>query len=99
MRVLAAIVGFVAFALPILVVVIGMRLDRTPIQPGDQRYAGLIQIVVWGSILLAALVPSTLIMTSTLSWARRLALTIAVLSLLVLECVVAFYIALGSALR
>jgi hypothetical protein len=89
-----SIVGLVAFTLPVLVVVIGMRLDRSPIQPSDLRYTELIQIVLWGSIALAALVPVALIMTSTLSWPRKLGLTLAMWSLLVLECGLTFYIAL-----
>lgn len=99
MRVLRAIVGLVAFTLPVLVVVVGMHLDRSHIEPGDQTTARLIEIVLWGSMVLAALVPSALIMTSTLSWPRRVGLTVATLCLLVLECGLTFYIALMSGLR
>ena len=99
MRVLRVIVGLVAFTLPILFVVIGMHFDRSQAQPDDQIYERWIQMLLWGSLVLAALVPSALIMTSRLSWPRRIGLTVVVLGLLVLECVVAFYIALGEALR
>ena len=98
MRSLGVIVGIVAFTLPVLVVAIGMHLDRPPIRPAD-RYAALIPILLWGSIAVAALVPAAVIITSKLSWPRRIGLTVAVLCLLILECGFAFYIALLSELR
>lgn len=88
-----AFIGIVAFTLPALVVVIGRRLDRSTLQH-DPRYAALIPTVLWSSVVLAALVPAALIMTSPLSWPRRVGLMVATLCLLVLECGLAFYVVL-----
>jgi len=51
-----AFIGIVAFTLPALVIVIGRRLDRSTLQH-DPRYATLIPIVLWSSVVLAALLP------------------------------------------
>lgn len=99
MRAFRVIVGLIAFTLPVLVVVVGMHLDRSPMRVGDQTSPLLIEIVLWGSIAVAALIPAALILTSALSWPRRVVLTVATLCLLVLECGLTFYIALLSGLR
>jgi len=49
--------------------------------------------VLFGSAGLAAVVPAVLIMTSNLSWPRRIGLTVAMLFLLALDCGFTFYIA------
>lgn len=98
-RAFRVIVGLIAFTLPVLVVVVGMHLDRSPMRVGDQTSPLLIEIVLWGSIAVAALIPAALILTSALSWPRRVVLTVATLCLLVLECGLTFYIALLSGLR
>jgi len=90
--------GIVTFTLPALVAVIGVRLDHSTLQR-DPRYATLIPVVLWSSVALAALVPAGLIMTSTLSWSRRVGLTVAMLCVLVLECGLASYIVLMQGLR
>ncbi len=94
-RVLA---GIVAFALPALVCVIGMRLDRSSLRH-DPTYERLILVVLCSSVLLATVVPAALIMTSTGSLPRRIGLTAAMWCLLVLECGLAGYIVLMGGLR
>ena len=84
--------GIVSFTLPVLVAVIGVRLDHSTLRQ-DSRYAALVLPVLLSSVGLAAVVPAALIMTSKLSWPRRIGLTVAMLCLLALECGVTFYIA------
>jgi hypothetical protein len=90
--------GIVAFALPALMCVIGMPLDRSSLGH-DPTYKALILPVLCSSLLLAAVVPAALILTSTLSLPRRIGLTAAMWCLLALECGLAFYIVLGEGLR
>lgn len=90
--------GTVAFGLPALMCVIGMRLDRSNLAH-DPRYKSLILVVLCSSLFLAAVVPAALIMTSTLSLLRRIGLTAAMWCLLVLECCLAFYILLMEGVR
>jgi hypothetical protein len=90
--------GIVTFTLPALVAVIGVSLDDSTPQH-DPRYAALIPVVLWSSVVLAALVPAGLIMTSTLSWPRRVGMTVAMLCVLVLECGLTGYIVLMRGLR
>ena len=79
------LIGITAFCLPALVSVAGVSLDRSGLQL-DQRYAAWIPKVIWSSVLLAAIMPAACILTSTLSLARRLGLTVAMLCLLAVEC-------------
>jgi hypothetical protein len=90
--------GIVTFTLPALVAVIGVRLDHSTLQhaPG---YAALLPVVLWSSVVLAAVVPAGLIMTSRRSWPRRIGWTVAVLCALVLECGLAGYVVLMQGLR
>lgn len=90
--------GSVAFASPALVCIIGMHLDRSSFKHSP-TYKSLIPVVLGGSLLLAAVVPAVLIMTSALSLPRRVGLTAAMLCLLALECCLAFYIVLMAGLR
>jgi hypothetical protein len=90
--------GTVAFTLPALVCAIGMRLDRSSFGH-NPRYTTLIPVVLCGSLLLAAVVPTILIMTSTLPLPRRIGLTAAMLLLLAIECGLSFYIVLMGGLR
>jgi len=90
--------GIVTFTLPALVAVIGVRLDHSTLQH-DPRYAALVPVVLGSSVALAALVPAGLIMTSTLSWPRRVGWTVAMLCVLILECGLAGYIVLMQGLR
>jgi hypothetical protein len=87
--------GIVAFTLPILVSVIGVRFDHS-VLGHDPKYTGWIAVVLWSSIGLGALGPAALILTSKLSWPKRIGLTCAILCLFVLECVFTFYIAMMS---
>jgi uncharacterized membrane protein YidH (DUF202 family) len=93
-----ALVGIIAFALPALMSVIGMQLDRSSIRH-DPMYERLVPIVLCSSVLLAAVVPGVLIMASRLSLRRRIGLTVATLCLLALECVIAGYIVLMEGMR
>lgn len=88
-------VGMIAFALPALIVVPGLRLDQSSLRH-DPTYAKLVPVMLWSSVILAAVVPAVLIMTSALSLPRRIGLTIAVWCLLALECWLAIYIVLLS---
>ena len=95
---LRAIAGIVAFLLPALVVLLGLCLDRSALRI-DPRYAALIPPVLWSSVALGALVPAALILTSKISWPRRVGLTVAMLCLLALECGLALYIGLMVGMR
>jgi hypothetical protein len=88
----------VAFALPALTCVIGVRLDRSCIGH-DPTYEPLILVALCSSVFLAAVVPGALIMTSTRSLPRRIGLTATMLCLLALECGLAGYIVLMEGLR
>jgi hypothetical protein len=88
-----ALAGIVTFTLPVLVAVIGVRLDHSTLRQ-DPRYAALVLPVLVSSVGLAAVVPAVPIMTSKLSWPRRIGLTVAMLCLLALECGLAGYIVL-----
>ncbi len=92
-----AIAGLAAFALPSLVAVVGMCLDRSRLRY-NASYAASIPLMLWSSVILAAVVPGVLIMKSTLSLPRRIALTAAMLCLLALECGLTLYIVLTEAL-
>ena len=92
------IVGIVAFALPALMSVVGMRLDRLSFGH-DPAYARLIPPVMWASLLVAVIVPAAFVMTSSLSLRKRVALTASILCLLAIECVLVVYIGLLSALH
>ena len=92
-RGIRALAGIVTFTLPVLVAVIGVRLDHSTLRQ-DPRYAALVLPVLLSSVGLAAVVPAVLIMTSKLSWPRRIGLTVAMLCLLALECGLAGYIVL-----
>jgi hypothetical protein len=87
--------GIVTFTLPVLVTVIGVRLDHSTLSH-DPTYEALALPVLLSSVGLAAAVPAALIMTSKLSWPRRIGLTVVMLCLLALECGFTFYIALLS---
>jgi hypothetical protein len=89
--------GIVAFTLPALVGAIGVRLDHSTLQH-DPRYVASIPLMLWSSVGLAVVVPGSLIMTSKLSWPRRIGLTLAMLCLLVLECGLTGYIVLLAGL-
>ena len=88
-----AIAGIVAFAQPVLVAVIGVRLDHSTLSH-DPTYGALALPVLLSSVGLAVVVPGGLIMTSKLSWPRRIGLTLGMLCLLVLECGLTGYIVL-----
>lgn len=90
--------GTVAFALPAMISVIGARLDRSSIAHAP-AYKSSIPVVLGITVLLAAVLPGTLIMTSTGSLSRRIGLTAAMLCLLALECGLAGYIVLMEGLR
>jgi hypothetical protein len=90
--------GIVAFALPAMVCVIGVRLDRSSIAHAP-AYKSSIPAVLCITVLLAAVLPGTLIMTSAGSLLRRIGLTAAMLCLLALECGLAGYIVLMAGLR
>jgi len=92
------LVGMVAFAFPALVVVVGLHLDQSSLRH-DPKYVKAIPVVLWSSVLLAAVVPAALIMNSALSLPRRIGLTAAVWCLLTLECGLAVYIVLMQGLR
>jgi hypothetical protein len=87
-----AFAGIVTFTLPVIVAVIGVRLDHSTLGH-DPRYKALVLPVLLSSVGLAAVVPAALIMTSKLSWPMRVGLTVAMLCLLALECGFTFYIA------
>jgi hypothetical protein len=87
--------GIVTFTLPVVVAAIGVRLDHSTLQH-DTRYVASIPLMLWSSVGLAAVVPAALIMTSKLSWPRRVGLTVAMLCLLALECGFTVYIAMLS---
>jgi len=90
--------GGIAFALPAFVTVAGLRLDRSPLAH-DPVYASLIRPAVWIAVMLAVVVPGALILTSPLPLTRRIALVAAAWCLLALECAVALYVGLMSALH
>ena len=89
--------GVVAFSAPSIVAAIGTRLDHSSLRNAPS-YAAAAPILIWGSIFFAVLVPAGLILTSKQSWPRRVGLTLLMLCLLVLECTIAFYVALMPAL-
>ena len=93
-----ALAGIVAFTLPSFICVIGVRLDRSSIghHPASEPW---IPVGLCSSVLLAAVVPSALIMTSTRSLHRRIGLTATMLCLLALECGLAGYIVLMEGLH
>src|SRR5215467_9871216 len=91
------VVGIIAFALPVLAVAIGLRLDHSSLRR-NPTYTASVPFMLFGSILLAAIVPAALILSSKQSLLRRLGLTIATLGLLALECAITFYIAMMSQL-
>jgi hypothetical protein len=93
-----ALAGIVAFALPAFMCVVGVRLDRSSIGHAP-TYQPLILVVLCSSVLLAAVVPAALIMTSKLSLLRRIGLTATVLCFLALECGLAAYMVLMEGLR
>ena len=87
--------GIVAFTLPIPAAVIGVRLDHSSLSH-DPTFGALALPVLLTCVGFAAVVPGALIMTSKLSWPRRVGLTVAMLCLLALECGFTFYIAMLS---
>lgn len=93
-----ALAGFTAFVLPALICLIGVRLDRSSIGH-HPAYEPWIPVGLCSSVLLAAVVPSALIMTSTRSLPRRIGLTATMLCLLAIECGLAGYIVLMEGLR
>jgi hypothetical protein len=90
--VIRAFAGIVTFTLPVLVAVIGVRLDHSALSH-NPAYAALVAPVLLSSVGLAAVVPAALIMTSKRSWPWRVGLTLAMLCLLALECAFTSYIA------
>jgi len=92
------LVGICSFALPALMANIGMRLDESRFRH-DPTYRALVPPVMLGSVVLAAVVPAALIMTTALSLPRRIGLAAAVWSLLAIECAVTVYVVLMEALR
>ena len=55
-RSIKAIAGLAAFALPSLVAVVGMCLDRSRLRY-NVSYAASIPLMLWSSVILAAVVP------------------------------------------
>lgn len=92
------LVGVVAFFLPALMAVVGVRLDQSSLRQ-DPKYVTAVPVMLLSPVILAALVPAYLIMTSTLPLARRIGLTAAVWCLLTLECGLTVYIVLMAGLR
>ena len=92
------IIGIVAFSLPGLLTVLAMRLDRSGLGH-DPTYARLIPPVMWGSLLVASIVPAALILRSAMSLPKRIALTAATWALLAIECTLAVYIGLLGSLH
>jgi hypothetical protein len=77
------------------VAVIGVRLDHSSLTH-DPTYGALALPELLTCVGLAAVVPGALIMTSKLSWPRRVGLIVIMLWLLALECGITFYIAMLS---
>ncbi len=91
------VAGIIAFALPVLAVAIGLRLDHSSPRR-NPTYTASVPFMLFGSIFLAAIVPAAPILSSKQSLLRRVGLTIATLGLLALECAITFYIAMMSQL-
>ena len=87
-----ALAGIVTFTLPVLVAVVGVRLDHWALSH-NPAYAALVPPVLLSSVGLAAVVPAALIITSKRPWPWRVGLTLAMLCLLALEGAFTFYIA------
>lgn len=75
--------------------VIEVRLDHSSLSHG-RAYGALALPVLLTCVGLAAVVPGALIMTSKLSWPRRVGLIVMMLRVLALECGITFYIAMSS---
>jgi hypothetical protein len=75
------LVDVIAFLLPALVTLAGLRLDRSTF-----RNRSLIPIVAWGSVFPAVAVPVGLIGTTRISRASWIELALAVVGLLLVEC-------------
>jgi hypothetical protein len=68
------LVGNLAFLLPAIMAVVGEYLDRSRFSH-DPVYTSLIPFVFWGSVLLAAIIPAALVMTTRMPLSRRIGAT------------------------
>ena len=82
--------GCAAFVSPVVVAVVGRRLDHSAIRC-DPTYKSLIGVLALGSLALAALVPALLLLAWRAPLWRRVSCLIAVWSLLLVELYWTFF--------
>ena len=78
------LLGSLAFLVPAMIAVIGMYLDKSPIRH-DSLYKSLVPIVSWGAIILAAIVPTALVVTARMSLPRRASFVVAIWCMLIVQ--------------
>ena len=79
-----------AFALPLLVAVIGRKLDHSAFRQ-DATYKSLLPFIVFGSLALAVLVPAVILLSSRLPKWQRASYLVGVWCLLCLELYYTFF--------